>query len=499
MKAGRLSFILSVFFVLMLYLASVCLKICVVNGKEYTKSAVMQRKGSYVIKNNRGIFLDRNLIPLVETQRRPYSINPDGVLSKDGGKSIPPVTVRYGTNSIAKHLIGYVDSDSRGVCGLEKAMEDYLLSEGASTLTAVRGADGKIIENAGVKIKETEGEKNSVVLTIDSHIQKIAEKALSEHGVTGAVIILDTESFDVLAMASSPDYDQNNVADYITGSNGELVNRCLMPYNAGSIFKIVTLISGLENYKIQPSYFCEGSVKIEGRDFACHDYNGHGITNYITAFAKSCNCAFYKMGMDIGQVSITDTASRLGLGRCVLDGLELYESGGNLPEGRAVSPLDCVNLAIGQGSVMITPLQTANMVCIIANGGIRKDVNVISHVTDGNGRISKSFRKNGESRVVNGYIASLAGEAMRRSVTDGTAKALSNLSTEIAGKTGTAETGWIKDGRSLVHGWFCGFFPYENPRYAMAVLCEDGGSGAQSAVPVFANIAEEIMKIYPEG
>ncbi len=499
MKAGRLTFILVVFFIIMLYLASVCLKICVVNGKEYTENAVTQRKSTYVIKKGRGIFADRNLIPLVETQRRVYKINADGVLSKDGGKSLPPVIVRYGTNSIAKHLIGYVDLDGRGVCGLEKAMEEQLLSSGTSTLTAIRGADGRIIDGTGVRVEETDGEKNTVVLTIDSHIQKIAENALSEHSVTGAVVILDRETFDVLAMASSPDYDQNNVADFVGGSNGELVNRCLMPYNAGSIFKIVTLCSGLENYKIQQSYFCNGSVKIADRDFACHDYNGHGITNYITAFASSCNCAFYKMGMDIGQAAMTDTASRLGLGGCVLDGLELYESGGNLPEDTAFSPLDCINLAIGQGSVLITPLQAANMVCIIANGGIRKDVNVVSHVVGENGKISQVFRKNGESRVINGYIASLVGEAMRQAVTDGTAKTLSNLSTAIAGKTGTAETGWVKDGRNLVHGWFCGFFPYDNPRYAMAVLCEDGGSGAQSAVPVFGSIAEEIMKIYPEG
>ncbi len=499
MKTRRLTFILVVFFVIMLYLASVCLKICVVNGREYTESAVMQRKGSYVIKKGRGIFADRNLIPLVETELKSYTVNPDGHLCADGGKSIPPVTVRYGANSIAKHLIGYVDTDGRGVCGLEKAMEEYLLSDGESTLTAMRGADGRIIDGAGVRVEEAEGGKNTVVLTIDSHIQKIAENALSDHGVTGAVVILDTESFDVLAMASSPDYDQNNIADFVGASNGELVNRCLMPYNAGSIFKIVTLLSGLENYKIQPSYFCGGSVKIADRDFACHDYNGHGITNYITAFGSSCNCAFYKMGMDIGQVAMTDTASRLGLGGCVLDGLELYENGGNLPEGTAFSPLDCVNLAIGQGSVLVTPLQVANMVCIIANGGIRKDVNVVNHVTDENGRLSKVLRKDGEGRVVNGYIASLVGEAMRQAVTDGTAKALSNLSTAVAGKTGTAETGWIKDGRNLVHGWFCGFFPYNNPRYAMAVLCEDGGSGAQSAVPVFGRIAEEIAKIYPEG
>ncbi len=499
MRAGRLTFILAVFFLLMLYLASACLRICVVNGKEYTESAVLQRRGSYVIKRGRGIFADRNLIPLVETQRRTYKINPDGVLSKNSGKSIPPVTIRYGTNSIAKHLIGYVDLEGRGVCGLEKAMEEYLLSSGTSTLTAIRGADGRIIEGTGVRLEETGGGKNTVVLTIDSHIQKIAENALSEHSVTGAVAILDTETFDVLAMASSPDYDQSNVADFIGGSNGELVNRCLMPYNAGSIFKLVTLCSGLENYKIQQSYFCEGSVNIAGRDFACHDVSGHGTTNYITAFASSCNCAFYKMGMDIGGEALCDTALRLGLGECVLDGMELSESEGNLPEGRAFSPLDCVNLAIGQGSVLITPLQTANMVCIIANGGIRKDVNVVSHVADENGRITQSFRKDGKCRVINGYIASLAGEAMRRAVTGGTAKKLSELNVDIAGKTGTAETGWVKDGRNLVHGWFCGFFPYDKPRYAMAVLCEDGGSGARSAVPVFGSIAEEIMKIYPEG
>jgi len=101
--------------------------------------------------------------------------------------------------------------------------------------------------------------------------------------------------------------------------------------------------------------------------------------------------------------------------------------------------------------------------------------------------------------IVLGDAAEMLKNAMQKAVSEGTGKSLASNPARIAGKTGTAETGWVKDGRSLVHGWFCGFFPYDSPRYAMAVLAEDGGSGAVSAAPIFGQIAEEIIKIYPIG
>ena len=139
------------------------------------------------------------------------------------------------------------------------------------------------------------------------------------------------------------------------------------------------------------------------------------------------------------------------------------------------------------------------MTCIIANGGEKKNVNIIEEIRDSNGNTMETFGGGNEERVISPNTCKLISEAMRMAVTEGTANSLGHSTVAIAGKTGTAETGWVKDGKTLVHGWFCGYFPYDSPRYAVSVLMENGGSGALSALPVFEKIAEEITKIYPMG
>lgn len=498
MKEKRLTFILIVFALCALYLIFVQASICFVKGEEYTRSAAVQRKTALVVKNYRGRFLDRNLIPLVENKTESYMIDESGKLNTLRGMPIPPMTVRYGEDSLARHLIGYVDMDGRGVCGLEKDF-DYALTSGESReVNTVKSADGKVIESMGLSLRDGDNSSLDVILTLDSHIQRIAEDSMRAHSLLGAVVVLDTQTFDVLAMASMPDYDRNNVSSCLDSDGGELINRCISPYNAGSIFKIVTLSGALERGRIRSLYDCPGFIELGGHTFNCHMASGHGRIDINEAFAKSCNCAFYTMGLDMGSDAIADAARSFGLGDVLMRGTLSGESGGNIPS-ESFGVLDAVNLAIGQGKILLTPLQAANIACIIANGGIARNINAVRAVADRNGNETQTIYTRDEHRVLSQETAETVGTAMRLAVDEGTGKGIKSDSVEIAGKTGTAETGWIKNGKSLVHGWFCGYFPAGNPRYAMAVLAEDGGSGAVSAAPVFKEIAEEIMKIYPLG
>ena len=201
------------------------------------------------------------------------------------------------------------------------------------------------------------------------------------------------------------------------------------------------------------------------------------------------------MGLDVGADAILSTAKKFGIGTPVItDGDFLGETPGNVPDVKEIT--DTVNYSIGQGEILITPVQAANMVCIIANGGVAGDVNIISQTSDATGKITLPIPDTQEVRISK-KTSEYVKNCMISAVKDGTGKLLSQSEAKIAGKTGTAETGWEVGGRTLVHGWFCGFFPYDNPQYAMAVLVEDGGSGAASAAPVFGEIAEEIMKFYP--
>ena len=202
------------------------------------------------------------------------------------------------------------------------------------------------------------------------------------------------------------------------------------------------------------------------------------------------------MGLGLGDDAILEMARRFGLGKKVIDGYDgLFESTGNVPDGSKTVFVDAVNLSIGQGSLLLTPLQGAKMACIIANNGVAKSVNVAKELRSCDGRRKVSIANFSEERVISDRTAMALKEAMESATRDGTAMALSDSPASIAGKTGTAETGWVKDGKNLVHGWFCGYFPKENPRYAMAVLVEGGGSGAKSALPVFRSVAERIMEM----
>ena len=493
----RLYFLISLYLVISFYLLFTCASICFVKGPEYTKSVISQRKTSYVIKKHRGKFLDRNMIPLVETERMESKLSSDGSVSSSGSIELPYITKRYGKDALACHLIGYTDCDGIGVCGLEKVFEEVLSSDGESTVNAVLSANGQIIDKLGISLSENFSDTNDVVLTLDVHIQKIAQEALKKFSVTGAVVVLDTKTGEILAMASSPIFDQNSVKDYLSLTEGELINRCIMPYNAGSIFKIITLSSALESGHVRQTYTCDGKSEIMGRYFACHKAEGHGTLNYMSALSNSCNCSFYTMGMDTGARNIINTASAFGIGQKLSGSCIPDESIGNLPSPESLVPLDSVNLAIGQGEILITPLQAANMARIIANGGFSSEISIFKGISDKSGNLSPIVPAVEPKQVLNSYCASLISEAMRMTVTDGTASFLRDNPSEIAGKTGTAETGWEKDGNPLVHGWFCGFFPYSSPRFAAAVLAEGGGSGSKSAAPVFGYIAERIMEIYP--
>lgn len=475
----------------MVYLALSQAVICFVNGDKYTANAVSQRTDSVIIKNYRGKFLDRNFVPLVENTTSKVGI-------AEGKETFVPV--RYAPDSLARHLIGYVDADGVGVSGLEACFEDILAFKSEGKANIIRSADGKALGDMGISVHEGNYLSDNVVLTIDSHIQRIAEKSLQKAGITGAAVVMDTKSFDVLAMASTPSYDQNNIQRHLNSDRGELINRCLFPYNAGSIFKIITMSAASEFSKLRNEYNCEGFTDVYDRRYNCHYADGHGKLMPAEALAKSCNCAFYTMGLSIGDDAVIAMAKRFGMGMPLLSGVDsLMESGGNIPNAEDTVFLDSINLAIGQGDILITPLQAANMACIIANGGEKRSVKLIKEIQNSSGKTVSSFDDKNAERVISPQTCALISQAMRLAVTDGTANSLKNDEALAAGKTGTAETGWMKDGKTLVHGWFCGFFPYDNPRYAMAVLVEDGGSGAKSALPVFREIAEKIIKIYPFG
>ena len=405
---------LLIFLIPMFFLGCTLFNIIVLKGNLYTKMAVSQR--IQTTEKPRNLIVDRNMIPF----------------TKDN--------LRYDQVSIGEHVIGYTDSSGNGVIGIEKSF-DKLLTDGADT-KSLKYPSGKAIPN--FKPIESKNSKSKYLkLTLDYHIQKIAENVLDEFNIDGAVVIMDVKSFDILSLVSRPKFDRSNVAIYAKYGDTELINRAISPYNAGSIFKIVTASAVLEAdaEAENKSYFCDGYDVYDKISFTCHNRQGHGKLSLKDAFPLSCNCAFYEMGISLGSHIICEYGKLFGLDKTVLNAF-FSESKGNIPSELSGSFSEVANLAIGQGEILITPLQAAKMVSIIASGGISKDVNIADCITDFEGNEIRSLKSHTSERVISQKTAEKVGEMMLASVNDGTGSNAKSDIVSIAGKTGSAETGW---------------------------------------------------------
>ncbi len=461
--------------------------ISLIKSPSLARSAASQRASGEAIKEWRGCIYDCNMIPL--TDRYTSSI------TTPLGESIE-VFARYDENSVAEHLLGYSLGDGSGAAGLECKYDEILESDISHSVRYINDATGTPIGKVYNQTNAAYIPRNNIMLTLDYKIQKIAEDTADRMLGSGAIVIMDTKSFQIKAIVSRPGFDQNNVAASMDSKSSPLVNKALAQYNGGSIFKIITSAAAMENgIKNDLKVMCQGNMMIDKKEFVCHKEDGHGEMDFEKGFANSCNCYFYTLAKKCGPDAIISTARDFGLGSALCSDV-LNDSCGTLPVREIYSPRECANIAIGQGEILLTPLQATYITSIIANGGVASNVNLVQGIVDQEGNITENLL-NTASRVVVSYeTASSIASMMRMCVTEGTAVSANSPNLSVAGKTGTAQTGWLSDGTAMVHGWFCGFFPYENPRYAMTVFYENGQSGSESCIPIFTEIAEKINALY---
>ncbi|MFC1675399.1 penicillin-binding transpeptidase domain-containing protein, partial [Candidatus Omnitrophota bacterium] len=330
----------------------------------------------------------------------------------------------------------------------------------------------------------------NIQLTLDLKIQKIVEDEMGER--KGAVIIIDPSNGEILAMASRPGFNPEafikKKASYVHGlfndSQAPLINRAITGlYPAGSVFKLVVATAALEKKKISSgtSYECTGSIRIGGSRFSC--WNTHGDTSIVAGIARSCNVFFWRTGLLTGANLIHAYAVRFGMARETKVDIP-YESVGQVPNPvwRRLSKFqkwydgDTANLSIGQGELMVTPIQLLRMICVFANRGNLVRPYLLKAV--GEQDIS-SYQRKVTSLGLKQSTISTINQGLRGTISDpeGTANILSGLSVSVAGKTGTAQVG-----RAEAHGWFVGYFPYKSPKFAICVFLENSGSGYVSGV-----------------
>lgn len=455
--------------------------------------------------------------------------------------------VKYTSGNLASHILGQVGpiteeelkgqedkydlNDIIGKTGIEYIFEDYL--KGTDGVKQIDMAvDGTVTEEY---VSEEAVAGSDVVLTIDANLQKVAEEALKKNiekianggfyetspADAGAVVVMNVKTGEVLAMVSYPDYDpqlfvdgisQEQYDSYKEGDN--LVNRAISGvYSPGSTYKMVTATAGLESGAITTkTRINDTGVYPKFGNPVCWYWStyrrGHGYLNVTQAIQKSCNYFFYETGYRTGIENIVKYAKYYGLGSKT--GIELLgESTGTIarPEiveerGEVWTPGYTLSAAIGQGDNGFTPIQMAKYISTLANGGDSVDVTLIKSIIRPDGtEVSKEELESYVNERL-GYTpeepenldlkeenidAILKG---MKGVTEsgGTAySTFANFDIEVAGKTGSAETG----DDSVVHGWFVGFAPFDDPEIAVVVLIENAGSGGFTA-----ETARDIMAEY---
>ncbi|MBQ4526833.1 MAG: penicillin-binding protein 2 [Clostridia bacterium] len=452
-----------------------------------------QSSASVVFSSVRKEIFDRNMIPLTSRKISVLNLTPKGKISEKyiSDSKIFPMFSRYSKSSPASHLLGYNATDGSGLSGVEKKLDNILKTDKTLSIFYESDAGGNPLDNTDITTDNINPSQDGIKLTIDYHIQRIAETVMDEYIPKGATVIIDINTFEVIAMVSRPDFDSSDISEAMISEDAPLLNRAICEYNAGSVFKIITACSLLEkDFKDTNSYYyCTGTYDKRlpsSHVFNCHKKDGHGYQLFSEGFANSCNCTFYDAGLKVGGEALCNMAKKFGFGKTHLN-FNNEEASGNIMKKDEYSESDILNMSIGQGDILITPLQAAIMAATIANNGIRQSISLT---------IPQSAKM--KFRVVSEQTAEAVRKMMRECVLSGTARQACMSEAEIAGKTGSAETGWeTPSGEYAVHGWFCGFFPYSAPKYAMAVFSENGKSGTASCVEPFTKICEEINKIYP--
>ena len=291
-----------------------------------------------------------------------------------------------------------------------------------------------------------------------------------------------------------PYFSIESIESYLESDDSPLLNRAISAYNVGSVFKPCVAVAGLENNINSFSYFCTGKHKIIDRYFKCHKSDGHNYMNLKTALANSCNTYFYNYAMKIGGEKIYNIASSLNFGNSFDICSGISNNSGTLPKKESLVNLaQLANFSIGQGKVTLSPISILTLYCSIASNGEYYLPSIVEGTLQ-NGEF-KRYETGSPTRVMSPETAKTIREYLCSVLSEGTGEDAKPKTTTAAGKTATAQTGKYKNGTEISQGWFCGFFPAENPRYVVVVFSEDTTAQAKTCNQIFAQIADEITAL----
>lgn len=423
------------------------------------------------------------------------------------GEAVAPVTGYVGKISAEElktlEKMGYRVEDRIGKSGVELSCESILRGREGYRRVEV-DALGRVVQVLDFRPPSF---AYSVQLSIDAELQEICYEALGKR--SGVVIVGNPQNGEILAFVSKPSFDPNLLSRGVTvkewvaltqgTSNPLLVRPTQALYPPGSLFKILIALAALEEGLVTPreTFFCPGYFEYGSRRYPCWRREGHGRVSFEEAIAQSCNVAFYTMGLRLGPERIARYAKMFGFGQDPHIDLPGAKTGlFPTPKWKRETlkemwyPGDTVNLSIGQGYLLVTPLEMYLFLCAVANRGKVYDPRVLLRVLDAEGNVIRETRSYLRRTVaLRPQTWDTVIRGMEKVVTHGTGFNCRGLPVQLAAKTGTAQNPQGKE-----HSWFGGFFPSDNPKFAFLVLVEHGGDGSGEAAQAARRIIEWILR-----
>ncbi|MGA1797068.1 MAG: penicillin-binding protein 2 [bacterium] len=446
----------------------------------------------------------------------------------------------YPHQSLASHLLGYMGEinpkqikqeefryarpgDLIGQAGLEKVANSYLMGQDGGKHVEV-DAEGRELRTIGY-LAPIPGQ--NIILTIDLELQKRMEEILGEK--CGTLIAMDPQNGNILGMVSRPAFNPNLFAkgisraewfELVSNPKDPLQNRAIMAhYPPGSIFKIVVAAAGLETDTIDEwsTFFCGGYITSGNWVFYCWKKGGHGDLSIHDAIVHSCNSFFYQLGSRLGIDTIAQFARDYGLGRptgIILPG----ENAGLIPDsqwkrdtiGTSWYPGETITASIGQGYILVTPIQLVCLIGAFANGGYLYKPRIAQSLETPEGIVVEEFPSVLRSEIpIRPENLQIIRKGLRGVVNEnGTGWRAYIPGLGVSGKTGTAQVAKLREQDKDMpgeedttpehlreHAWFVAFAPFDNPEIAVVVFLEHGGQGGQSSAP----LAKEIISAYLLG
>jgi len=430
------------------------------------------------------------------------------------GLAVLPFKNRYGPDSLARHLIGHLNSideaewqrlnkehktvevnaalptvyritDKIGVAGLEGKFENVLRGSKAEyRIGGISDKGGRLLQGLGYKIQQDTADpwRNHLILTLDRDYQKAVEEILDQHIKRGAAVVIDIETGDVLAAASRPNFDQNMVSKYLSGHD-ELLDRTERgAFYPGSVFKVVVAAAALEEKLVSEDevFLCEGSyIFSDGTEIGCS--YPHGESDLAASLIKSCNTSFVQLGQRLGNDLLREYAGKLGI----------------RTELQAGSPPALLgNTSIGQEGVLVSPLQIANLYATLARGGIYLPWRIVAEIRNYQGDVIQEYHQQLPQRVLQEETCRVINQILLETARNGSGRMAWLEEGGSAGKTGTAQA----NDSNRVIAWYAGFAPADKPRLAIAVMVEENKAGdntrlrgGETAAPIFREIAEQLL------